>query len=122
MHPVRYQREELAKVEFYGGSAVHTVLQRYEFSKEEKQTIQRAILTAKKSKPSMSLINRAEELLKEVANSRETKKGEMVDNKTLSSAVGRASTPSGEKRFSLWWWVALPIVFMLAIKLVNSLI
>ena len=114
-------KEELQKVAFYRDGTIESVLMRYEFSEEEKKIIQAAILTSKKEQPSISIIDRADKLLQTVSSSRAPKQVEMVDSKTLSSAIGRTSSPSGGKRFSLWWWVALPIAFMLAIKLFTSL-
>ena len=60
------------QIEFYRG-AVHTVLERYTFTKDEKQVIQAAILTAKKDKPNMKLIKEADALLNKVTSSRPAK-------------------------------------------------
>lgn len=89
------------KIDFCRSDAVHTVPARYEFSENEKKIIQAATIAAKKEHSSMSLINRAEVLLKDVANSREPNKDEMVGIKVLSSAIGQTSTPSRRKSFSL---------------------
>ena len=60
------------QIEFYKG-AVHTILERYTFTKDEKQVIQAAILTAKKDKPNMKLIKEADALLNKVTSSRPAK-------------------------------------------------
>ncbi len=52
------------EIEFYRSAAVDTVFKRYEFSNEEKKTIQIAILTSKKDQPNMILINDADNLLR----------------------------------------------------------
>ena len=57
-------------IEFYKGDAVHSVLKRYEFSDDEKRIIQAAILTARKSKPSIKLINEADALLNKISKTR----------------------------------------------------
>ncbi len=58
-------------IEFYKGNAVHSVLNRYEFSDDEKRIVQAAILTAGKSKPSIKLINEADALLNRISKTRE---------------------------------------------------
>ena len=57
------------KISFYNSTAVYTVLKRYIFSDNEKQVIQAAILTAKKEKPNMQLINDADALLGTITTS-----------------------------------------------------
>ena len=60
------------KVEFYK-NGIFSVLKRYDFSPKEKETIQAAILTAKKDIPNMALINKADVLLKQITSERNPK-------------------------------------------------
>ena len=98
----KMNREELAKVEFYCGSAVHTVLQRYEFTQEERQVIQRAILTAKKSKPNIALIDEADALLKECAAMRVPKIKEVDSSQTAKSIAKIKMGQYSQKKGSIW--------------------
>ena len=59
-----------AKISLYKSTAIHTLMQRYDLSEEEKNIIYAAIATAKRDKPNMKLIDRADELLKMLASSR----------------------------------------------------
>jgi len=64
------------KVEFYK-TGVFSVLKRYDFTPEERGIIQAAISTAKKDKPNMLLIDKADALLKECTATREPKREEI---------------------------------------------
>lgn len=92
-------KDELAKVDFYRGNAVQGVLRRYEFTEQEKRIIQRAIITARKDKPNMFLIDKADALLKECAATREPKKEE-VDPAQLSRAIARVNMAGYETKNS----------------------
>lgn len=70
----RKMTREDPKIAFYNGSAVHTVLKRYEFTDDEKEMIHLAILAAKKEKPDMKFIDKADALLRMVSSSREPTK------------------------------------------------
>lgn len=59
------------EVAFYKGSAVHDVLKRFKFSDDEKRIITAAILTARKQTPDIQAISKADELLRDVAKTRE---------------------------------------------------
>jgi hypothetical protein len=82
----RMTRDELAKVDFYRGSAVQSVLRRYEFTEQEKRIIQRAITTAKKDKPNMILIDKADALLKECSATRKPKREEVEEPDSYQTA------------------------------------
>ena len=59
------------KLAFYLGMSVHITLRRYTFSEEEIRIVRAAILTAKKDQPNMALIEKSDDLLKEVSQTRE---------------------------------------------------
>ena len=63
--------ENQQNIAFYQGTALQSVLKRFEFSEDEKELIYSAIRTSKSSKPRMALIHQADALLKEVAKTRE---------------------------------------------------
>ncbi len=65
----KMSRED-SKIAFYNSLAVHTVLKRYEFTDDEKRVIYAAIVTAKKEKPVIRLIDKSDALLRMVASSR----------------------------------------------------
>ena len=58
-------------IDFYINGSAQDVLKRFSFSDKEKKLIQDAIRTAKMKTPRMKLIKEADELLKEVAKTRE---------------------------------------------------
>jgi len=58
------------KIDFYKSDAVYTVLRRYHFSDEEKKVIHSAIVTAKKTNRDMSVIEKADVLLKHITTTR----------------------------------------------------
>ncbi len=80
------------QIEFYNSSAVHIVLKRYDFSDSEKKIIRSAIITAKKEKLDMRLIDKADALLRMVASSREPiRQEEEIDHKGISKAVAHTN-------------------------------
>ena len=78
------------KIEFYRGDAVHNVLKRYVFSDDEKRIIQAAILTAKRDKPNMLLINKADTLLKECAANRQEQPTPAEETINTAKAIAQA--------------------------------
>ena len=60
-------REDL-KIELYRTKAIYDLLKRYQFSEEQKNAIYAAVATAKRDKPNMPLIDKADEILKEVSS------------------------------------------------------
>jgi len=62
---------EKNEIEFYKNGSAESVLKRFVFSKNEEKLIRDAIRTANMPNPRMKLIQEADELLKEVAKSRE---------------------------------------------------
>jgi len=84
-----YMKNNDPKIEFYK-AAVYTVLERYTFSKEEKQVITAAILTAKKEKPNMTLINKADKLLQEITTT-QTPHNNEVDKAEIAKGQARAA-------------------------------
>jgi hypothetical protein len=80
------------KLDFYRTDAVHTVLKRYEFSKNEKKIIQDAILTTKRNIPNMKAIEKADALLKMVSSSRVAiHKEEYIDDKGIAKAIAHTN-------------------------------
>ena len=78
------------EIDFYKNDAVHTVLKRYDFSESEKKIIYAAIVTAKKEKPNMTLIEKSDALLKMVATSRDTIDTEKVDELETKKYISAA--------------------------------
>lgn len=116
------------KVEFYSGSAVHSVLKRYEFSDEEKKIIQAAMLTARKEKPKMALIDEADALLKTISTTRDPLP-EVLDPVTtkkaqLSHALAQANLQSkGDGRrdkATVYFLIAMFALALLTIQLTKS--
>lgn len=64
-------KEEKLEIEFYKNGSAESVLKRFVFSKEEEKLVRDAMRTAQLANPRMKLIHDADELLKEVAKSRE---------------------------------------------------
>ena len=62
--------EKQITIEFFKNGSAERVLERFEFSEEEKKLIQDAIRTANRTNPRMKLIYEADALLKEVAKTR----------------------------------------------------
>lgn len=56
-----------AVIDFYRGKSIHKLLKKFEFSDSEIKVINTAILTSRKEKPNMSVIEKADNILKEVA-------------------------------------------------------
>jgi len=81
--------EEKHSIQFYRTDAVHTILKRYDFTNEEKRVITAAILTAKKEKPNMTLINKADKLLQEITAT-QTPHNDEVDKTEIAKGQARA--------------------------------
>jgi len=62
---------EKLELEFYKNGSAESVLKRFVFSEEEEKLVREAMSTAQRTNPRMKLILNANELLKEVAKSRE---------------------------------------------------
>ena len=63
-------REKL-ELEFYKNGSAESVLKRFVFCEEEEKLVRDAMSTAQRTNPRMKLIRDADELLREVAKSRE---------------------------------------------------
>ncbi len=68
------KKEEEAALDFFRNGAAERVLERYEFSEQERKLIEDAIRSAKREFPRMKLVKEAEELLKKIAKSRQPKR------------------------------------------------
>ncbi len=90
-------REEERTIQFYRTDAVHTVLKRYEFSEEEKKIIQAAIVTARREKPSMALIEKADALLKNITTN-QTPVDNGIDKTEMAKAQARAAIIDTQKK------------------------
>ena len=116
------------KVAFYSGSAVHSVLKRYAFSDEEKKIIQAAILTARKEKPKMSLIDEADALLKTVSSTRdplpEVEDKVMIQKAQLSHSLAQANlqSKSDDRRgkATIYFAIAMFALALLTMQLTKS--
>ena len=76
--------EEQNNINFFKGQAIQSVLERFEFSKEEIKLINDAIRTSKMKTPRISLINKTNEMLKEIVKTRKSiKKEKPMDEKSL---------------------------------------
>ena len=64
-------KEEKEELKFYKDGAAEAVLKRFVFSEEEEKLVRDAIRTANRDNPRMALIHQADELLKEVAKTRD---------------------------------------------------
>ena len=97
-------RKALQKTAFYKGEAVHKVLKRYDFSDNEKQIIEAAILTAKQDRPKMAVIEKADALLKMVASSREPIQQEAIeiDHKGIAKTVAQTNMKKYKAPQSAW--------------------
>ena len=62
--------EEKLLIDFYKNGGALKVLNRYEFSDKERKIINRAILSAKRSRPNLTLIKEADAMLQEAINTR----------------------------------------------------
>jgi hypothetical protein len=75
------------ELEFYKNGSAKKVLQRYEFTSDEKRLINDAIRTAQKEKPRMLLIRKSDRLLREVAKTRKpisSKEDTKLDTGTIA--------------------------------------
>ena len=83
-------------IDFYK-TGVHSVLKRYEFSPEEKEIIQAAILTARKPQPNMKLIEKADALLKRISETRQpiASTEDEPDARKVAAAQAYYSTTGG---------------------------
>jgi len=98
----RKMTREDPKIEFYKSAAVHTVLKRYEFADDEKRVIHAAIITAKKEKPNMALIEKSDALLKECAAMRVPKREEIDSSQTAKSIAKLKMGQYHQKKSSIW--------------------
>ena len=64
-------KAEDLELEFYKNGSAESVLKRFSFSEKEEKLVRDAIRTARLANPRMKLIQEADELLKEVAKTRE---------------------------------------------------
>jgi len=71
--------DEETDIEFYKGSGAKNVLNRFEFSEEEKKLINNAIRTAHMKYPRMKIIREANDLLKEIAKVRKPKSTDVIN-------------------------------------------
>ena len=63
--------EEKIELDFYKNGSAESVLKRFVFTEDEEKLIKDAIRSAKMPHPRMVLIHKADELLKEIAKTRE---------------------------------------------------
>ena len=98
------------EIEFYRSNAVHTVLNRYDFSEDEKKIIQAAIVTAKRKNPNMALIVKSDALLKMVATSREPIK-EKETKESVKNRIRAESQYSHTMAKSKYDWNIKPMVY-----------
>jgi hypothetical protein len=85
------------EIEFYRTNAVHTVLKRYDFTNEQKQVIAAAILTAKKEKPNMLLIKKADQLLQEIT-AIQMVHGSELDKTEIAKGQARAAIVDSNRK------------------------
>lgn len=90
------------EIDFYRSNAVQTVLKRYELSNAEKKVIQAAIITSKREKPNMELIDKADALLKECAAMRVPKREEIDSTQTAKSIAKIKMGQYHQKKGSIW--------------------
>ena len=101
------------KIEFYK-TGVFSVLKRYDFSQEEKQVINAAILTAKKKTPNMALIDKSDTLLKQITSKHKPKdaplnKTDIVKMTANAQANYRSTRAKNERvvashgKYALMW-------------------
>ena len=64
-------KAEKSELEFYKNGSAEAVLKRFVFSEKEEKLVRDAMRTANMPKPRMALIHQADELLKEVARTRQ---------------------------------------------------
>jgi len=83
------------KIDFYKSDAVYTVLKRYHFSDEEKKVIHSAIVAAKKANTDMSIIEKADVLLKHITTIRnpltDTTDGQSAQKAASAQAIYASS-------------------------------
>ena len=85
-------------LEFYRGDAVHSILKRYNFSEEERQVVHSAIVTSKKPKVDMSLIAKADRLLKHISTTRKPLASTVKEMDTQKVAAAQAYYASSKDR------------------------
>ena len=73
-------------IDFYKNGGAQKVLNRYEFTDEERRLINKAILSAKRPRPNLALIKEADAMLQEVVSLRQPLSSETVfdDNSPAS--------------------------------------
>lgn len=109
-------KREKEQLEFYKNGHANAILKRFIFSEEEEKLIHDAIRTSKMQYPRMKLIEQADELLKEVAQTREPITSGEVDTEEIAKAVAKASAPCTKRILpNIPWWMWM-IVFMLIVN------
>ena len=88
-----------AKLSFYKTKAVYDILKRYPFTEEQKSIIYSAIATAKRDKPNMKLIDKADTILSEVARNNPDAVPTSMDKKEMARAQANAARVSSEKKY-----------------------
>jgi len=76
-------------VDFFRSDAINSVLERFDFTDDERKTIQAAIRSAKKARPNMMLIDKADALLKKYAANKTFKKQNVNPTQT-AKAIAQA--------------------------------
>ncbi len=106
------------EIDFYRSDTVHTVLKRYDFSEDEKKIIQSAIVTAKRDKPNIKLIHKADILLKSVTESQDPVEMEkfQMDKKSLRGMT-RIKWKREEKKFP--WIITLLVIQVVGVFILN---
>ncbi len=109
-----------SKIDFYKDGAVHTVLKRYSFTDDERKVIHAAIVTAKRDKPNMLVIQKADDLLKFVTKSQDpaTTEDFKMDNASLLEMAKYQGKK--EKKGDFPWIIALVILQVIGIIIINQ--
>jgi len=73
-----------ASIEFYRGRAVHGVLERYPFTQEERDIVERAIKSAHREKPLLGPIRKADALLERITAEQKPKTIPKPDDESIA--------------------------------------
>ena len=103
-------KDELAKIEFYKSGAILIALNQHKFNSKEKNTINDAIISAKKDNPDMKLLDKADQLWRRNKTSitNRTKNIKPISTKIVQSSGDQykeknpLSIPRESNSFSRW--------------------
>jgi len=107
-----------SKLSLYKSKAIHDLIRRYPFTEEQKSTIYAAIATARRDKPNMKLIDKADTILSETARNNPDAAPTEMDKKEMARAQANAARVSSEKKYQAakggkfpLWIIAIMIIW-----------